>query len=171
MISQAELRMLFQYNKATGNFIRKVKTAIATNVGDKSGYTNRQGYVQMRVHGKTYQAHSLAWLYVFGEIPELIDHIDGNRSNNAIANLRIADKSINGFNREKKSDSSSVFKGVLWSKKYGKWESKINAEGKRKHLGYFHCEQEAAHAYNKAAIELHGEYARLNPVGAKGGAA
>ncbi len=170
MISQSELQKLFKYNKETGDFIRKVKTAIATSVGEKAGYKNKQGYVQMRIQGKTYQAHALAWLYMFGEIPTLIDHIDGNRSNNAITNLRIADRSINGFNREKKSESSSVFKGVLWSKKYGKWESKINASGKRKHIGYFHSEQEAGHAYNKSAIELHGEYARLNPVGMKGGA-
>lgn len=171
MISQAELHNLFLYNQDTGYFIRKVETSVATKIGDMAGYTNRQGYVQMRVHGKTYQAHSLAWLYVFGEMPSLIDHIDGNRSNNAITNLRIADRSMNGFNREKKCASSSVFKGVLWSKKYGKWEAKISANRKRKHIGYFKCEQEAAHAYNKAAIELHGEYARLNPVGMKGGAA
>ena len=168
MISQTELHRLFLYNKETGGFIRKVKTAIATNIGDKAGYVNKQGYVQMRVHGKTYQAHSLAWLYVFGEMPALIDHIDGDRSNNAITNLRIADRSTNGFNREKKSESSSMFKGVLWSKKHCKWEAKINANRKRKHLGHFQCEQEAAHAYNKAAIELHGTYARLNPVGVKG---
>ena len=112
MISQSELQKLFKYNKETGDFIRKVKTAIATSVGEKAGYKNKQGYVQMRIQGKTYQAHALAWLYMFGEIPTLIDHIDGNRSNNAITNLRIADRSINGFNREKKSESSSVFKGV-----------------------------------------------------------
>lgn len=170
MISQADLHRIFEYNSDTGIFTRKIKTAIATKIGERAGYTNKQGYIQIRALGKTYQAHSLAWLYVFGEMPALIDHIDGNRSNNAITNLRIADRSINGFNREKKSESSSVFKGVLWSKKYCKWEAKINANRKRKHLGYFQCEQEAAHAYNKAAIELHGEYARLNPVGSKGGA-
>jgi hypothetical protein len=170
MITQAEIHRLFEYNADTGAFVRKVKTAIAAKVGDKAGYLNKQGYIQMRVAGKTYQAHSLAWLYVHGEIPAMLDHIDGDRSNNAINNLRIADKSINGFNREKKSDSSSVFKGVLWSKKYKKWEAKINANRKRTHLGYFDCEQEAAHAYNKSAVELHGEYARLNPVGVKGGA-
>lgn len=170
MITQNELHRIFDYNKETGVFIRKVKTAIATKIGETAGCLNNQGYVQMRVFGKTYQAHTLAWLYVNGSIPKCIDHIDGNRSNNAIANLRIADKTLNGFNREKKSESSSVFKGVLWSKKYGKWESKITANGKRKHLGYFNDEQEAAHAYNKAAIYLHGEYARLNPVGVKGGA-
>ena len=170
MIAQSDLKILFEYNPETGVFIRKVKTAIATNVGDEAGYLNKQGYVQMRVFGKTYQAHSLAWLYVFGDFPALIDHIDGNRSNNAIENLRVANHSINGFNREKKSESSSVFKGVLWSKKYRKWESKITALGKRRHLGYFISEQEAAHAYNKSAIALHGEYARLNPIGTKGGA-
>ena len=168
MITQSELQRLFEYNEKTGVFVRKVKTAIATRVGEQSGYLNNQGYVRMRVNGKTYQAHALAWLYVFGELPNLIDHIDGKRSNNAINNLRVANKSINGFNREKKSVSSSIFKGVLWNKKCRKWESKINANGKRKHLGFFSYEQEAAHAYNKAAIELHGEYARLNPIGVKG---
>ena len=170
MITQADLIRLFDYDLSTGVFIRRVKTAIATKIGDEAGFVDSEGYVQMRVLGKTYRAHKLAWLYVFGEVPELIDHIDGNRSNNSISNLRIADKSTNGFNREKKHQSSSVFKGVLWSKKYNKWEAKINANKKRRHIGYFDCEQEAGHAYNKAAIELHGEYARLNPIGEKGGA-
>lgn len=169
MITQEELHRLFEYDTQTGEFIRKVRTARATSIGEKAGYLNNIGYVQMRVECNNYLAHRLAWLYMHGEIPEIIDHIDGNRSNNAIENLRVADICINGFNREKKSKSSSIFKGVTWSKKYKKWESNITCRGKRKHIGYFHCEQEAGHAYNKASIELHGEYARLNPVGAKEG--
>lgn len=165
MITQADLLRLFEYNSVTGVFVRKVKTAIATKVGEVAGCLDSEGYVHIRVMGKSYRAHKLAWLYVYGDMPKLIDHIDGNKSNNAICNLRLADKSKNGFNRKKTPVFSSIFKGVVWSKKYQKWEAKINAGGKRHYLGYFHCEHEAAHAYNKAAIELHGEYARLNPIG------
>jgi len=160
MISQSELQKLFKYNKETGDFIRKVKTAIATSVGEKAGYKNKQGYVQMRIQGKTYQAHALAWLYMFGEIPTLIDHIDGNRSNNAITNLRIADRSINGFNREKKSESSSVFKGVLWSKRLQKWFVQIKVDGKQKYCGSYSSIEEAIRVAKEMRRQYHAEFAR-----------
>ena len=171
MITQSELKHLFDYNHKTGVFTRNVKIASATKVGEVAGYKNPRGYIHMRINSKTYSAHRIAWLYVYGVHPtDLIDHIDGNPSNNAIDNLRMADKSFNGFNRQKQAKkSSSVFKGVHWSKCNKKWEVNINIAGtKRMHIGVFEDEQEAAHAYNKAAIRFHGEYASLNPIGLKG---
>lgn len=92
------------------------------------------------------------------------DHIDGNGLNNTRANLRSASSSQNAFNRRIPSTNSSGFKGVSWHKRIRKWQAKIGCQGKVTYLGYFATAEEAARAYNAAARELFGEYARLNEV-------
>lgn len=91
-----------------------------------------------------------------------IDHIDGNGLNNTRANLRLATPGQNVFNRDKPSSNTSGYKGVHWYEARRKWQAYIQVEGKRKHLGYHPTAEEAAIAYDIAARELHGEYARLN---------
>jgi hypothetical protein len=91
-----------------------------------------------------------------------IDHKDGNGLNNTRDNLRKVTASQNAANRVSHANTSSKYKGVCWHKRQGKWIGTINKEGKRTHLGYFTDEVEAAKAYDKAAIELYGEFARLN---------
>lgn len=91
-----------------------------------------------------------------------IDHKDGDGLNNSRSNLRVCDNSQNMANRVSCKNSSSKFKGVSWSKKSRKWQSTIRKNGKLYSLGYFENEIEAALAYNKAAIEKHGEFAKLN---------
>ncbi|WP_169426548.1 AP2/ERF family transcription factor [Curvibacter lanceolatus] len=98
---------------------------------------------------------------------KLVDHIDGNKLNNLRSNLRIASKGENTCNQMKTSNTSSQFKGVTLLKK-NKWRAQIQINKKRFYLGEHDNEHDAAHAYNKAAIRLHGDFARLNPVGFKG---
>jgi len=91
-----------------------------------------------------------------------VDHIDGNKKNNTKNNLRIASLSQNQWNRKKNTNSTSRFKGVHWSKADKRWKASIRVNSKPYHLGLFNVEQEAAEAYNKAALKHFGEFAYIN---------
>ena len=94
-----------------------------------------------------------------------VDHINGNKTNNCIENLRWAFDNENNMNSRKTSKrTSSIYKWVHWSKWHNKWKATIVKDRKAIHLGYFHDEKEAAKAYNDKAIELFGEFACLNDV-------
>lgn len=94
---------------------------------------------------------------------EDIDHGDGNGLNNQKVNLRICTRSQNCMNR-RIARGKSEYKGACWHKRIGKWQVRIQVDGKRVHLGYFESEDEAGKAYNKAAKKYFGEYAYLNEV-------
>lgn len=94
-----------------------------------------------------------------------VDHINGNRLDNRKSNLRISTCSENLRNRGPQANNSSGYKGVIFDKARGKWRAEICVEKRRKYLGRFSSPIEAAMAYNKAAIELHGEYAYQNKIG------
>jgi hypothetical protein len=93
------------------------------------------------------------------------DHINGNKLDNRRKNLRICTRSENLGNSKKHENSTSQFKGVSWSNRYGKWEAHINKDKKSFYLGRFLNEQTAAMAYNKAAKKKFGEFARINSIG------
>lgn len=93
---------------------------------------------------------------------QVIDHIDGNPSNNRKSNLRICTVSENGFNRSKQKNNTSGVKGVSWDKKSQKWLAQIMSNCKQYRIGLFDTIKEASDAYDAKAIELHGEFARLN---------
>ena len=94
-----------------------------------------------------------------------VDHINGDKTNNCISNLRWAFDNENNMNSRKTSKrTSSIYKGVHWSKWHNKLKATIVKDRKSIHLGYFHDEKEAAKAYNDKAIELFGEFACLNDV-------
>jgi hypothetical protein len=95
---------------------------------------------------------------------EQVDHINMDTLDNRRCNLRIATKGQNMRNRGPTARSTSGYKGVHWSKSANKWVAEIQMNGKKKYLGVFASADEAALAYNKAAIQLHGEFARLNKV-------
>lgn len=105
---------------------------------------------------------------VVGKPPKsyVVDHINGNRLDNRKCNLRFVTNQQNLFNRQKivKENSSSHYKGVSRMPGRNKWRSRIMISGKEEHLGCYSSEREAALAYNKAAIEYHGEYANLNKI-------
>lgn len=90
------------------------------------------------------------------------DHINGNRLDNRKCNLRIVTKQQNQWNRSSTGKGSSKHKGVYFSKQKNKWLSKIQKDFKEYHIGFFATENEAVIAYNKKAVELFGEYAKLN---------
>ena len=94
----------------------------------------------------------------------VVDHIDRDKTNNAVYNLRYITKCQNQMNKSKGilKQYASQYKGV--SKSKGKWQARMRFQGKNYHLGFYDLEEEAATAYNMKALELAGDYACLNPI-------
>jgi hypothetical protein len=159
------LRDLLSYNPETGEFVWRVTVSSRAMAGFVAGCVYAQKltrYRGIRVDGRLYKAHRLAWLYVHGVWPaEQLDHIDGDGANNRIANLRQATNSENNRNRKVRYDSASGCKGVNFHKGNRKWRAHIRLNGRQKHLGYFSSAEEAYAAYCLAAPEIHGQFARI----------
>jgi len=162
---QQRLKERYTYRDGNLYFKEKGKTY---NVGDKAGSLNKKnGYVYVRFNGGKKLLHRLIFAYFNNYMPKFIDHIDGNNSNNMIENLRPCTASQNGGNsRKNKSYFSTPYKGVSIAKRKfkDKYRAIIRHMDKNIHLGFFDTEIEAAQAYNKKALELHGEFARLNQI-------
>jgi hypothetical protein len=131
------------------------------------GTDNGSGYhifgVSKASVSKHFRCHKVAWFLHYGEWPDgHIDHINRDKQDNRMVNLRLASSSENGMNSSKQKGATSQYKGVSWYAKYKKWRSTIMKDGVQKHLGHYNTEEEAARAYDKAAKEIFGEYANLN---------
>lgn len=144
------------------------KVARSSNVKPDQvvGYQNHLGYWQVKLtldgESRKYLAHRLVYLLQTGVDPGemLVDHVNGLSDP---LTLRLATHAENTrYQSASRQGTSSRFKGVSWNKGRRKWEAFIAKGGKQRHLGLFICEKEAAAAYNEAAIELHGEFAKLN---------
>lgn len=156
-ISTERLRELLDFDPEAGAFT----WLKGRRAGVRAGCTNARGYVSIKIGGVQYLAHRLAWQHVNGDVPPTgIDHIDGNPSNNAISNIRLATQSENKQNARKQSNNTSGFKGVTWRKRDCKWQANIKCQDKLLHLGVFTDIHEAAAAYAAKARELHGEFYR-----------
>ena len=154
-LSLERLHELLHYNPRTGLFVRKVRAGNSAPVGTIAGGFNRKGYRIIRVDGRRYLASRLAWFYVHGRWPkDEIDHRNGVRDDNRLANLREASHSENQQNRRKAHKSNATgFLGV--SPNEGKFRAQIKINGNRLHLGNFATPQEAHAAYVKAKRKLH----------------
>ena len=109
-ISLEELQACVHYDPVTGIFTR-IGSRKKQYIGKRAGTLHHSGYRFINIHGKVYAEHRLAWLYMYGEIlTEMVDHIDGNRSNNKISNLRCATRFNNTSNAIKRKDNSSGVK-------------------------------------------------------------
>jgi hypothetical protein len=126
--------------------------------GQRAGGVCKDGYRRISVLGKSYAAHRLAWLFMNGQLPNgQLDHIDGDRDNNSLANLRIATPSENQQNLRGSRIGKVVPAplGVTFNKNVQKWQSQIKLNGKSKYLGLFDNPQEAHAAYLAAKSEIH----------------
>jgi hypothetical protein len=151
-LTQEVLKSELAYNEQTGAF---VWCRIGSPGFGRTVQTlNESGYVVMHVLGRLYRAHRLAWLYVHGVMPtQEIDHINRDRADNRIANLRLATSSQNKQNTPLRCDNTSGFRGV--TKKRRKWEARIDVDGKAIRLGVFPTPEEASAARQAAAAALH----------------
>lgn len=171
-ITYERVRQLFAYDPSTGilkwrvdRFCANGKGRKIVKAGDEAGSIVKSGtgkcvYRQVRADYILYQVHSIIWLYMTGEFPALVDHHDMDGLNNRFVNLRLADKSKNGANRDAPSNNTSGFKGVYWDKSHSRWAVEIWHEDKKYRLGRFRDLTVAAAVYAAKARELFGEFAR-----------
>lgn len=153
-LTAERLRALISYNPMTGMFYR-IEPASNIQSGPVSPRKSVNGYLRMRIDGKLYTLHRLAWLYMTGCFPEHgIDHIDGDRSNNIWLNLRGATALQNSQNIAAKSIALSGLRGA-YPMASGRWQSKIKSAGKYFALGTFDSAIEAHQAYIAAKLKLH----------------
>ena len=155
------LREHMVYVQETGTFMWKVPGPGRT-VGKVLGSVNKLGYMQLKVAGVIYYAHRLAWFYVYGEWPKLqVDHIDGNKTNNSIANLRDCTAAQNSA-RRRVSAKIAPARGVF---PHGPgFVARIHHNGVRHYLGYFAKLDDAKAAYAAKAKEIHGEFAHVEKI-------
>ena len=137
-LTQKKLKQILNYDPDTGIFTYKVKFCRKIRAGSVAGTLDKDGYIRIKISGKLYKAHRLAWLYVHGYFPEYeIDHKDRNKSNNRINNLRHASSQCNKRNVGLRQDNTSGIKGVGWDKKSDKWRVQITVNNKNYYLGLF----------------------------------
>jgi len=145
----------FRYEPGSGLIYRKIKVSTNTCVGQLVG--NRQyanGYGMIGFEQKKYSSHRLAWLLHNGEWPkQQIDHINGNRIDNRIVNLRDVNCAENNRNRPIAKNNNSGHVGVSWDKDKNKWKAYIDIAGKTKTLGAYKLLSDAIVARSAASIE------------------
>ncbi|CAN7192555.1 HNH endonuclease [Acidovorax sp. LjRoot117] len=150
-LTSARLREIVSYDKSTGIFISRIDIAGNVFTGKPRGTILHRGYIGIRVDGRRYLAHRLAWLYVHGVFPDgYIDHINGNTSDNRIENLRAVTQSENMHNTKLRRDNTSGFRGVSMNKQTKHWVAQLRLQGKVICLGTFATPADASAAYEKA---------------------
>ena len=155
------VRELFIYNEHTGILTRRISAGSRSQVGEVVGWKNNKGYLNVGIDSRKYPLHQVIWAYVYGEWPRVdVDHINCNKSDNRLENLRLATRQENQWNTGVRSSNSSGFKGVSFHKHSGKWQAQICINWKNKHIGKFDSPQLAHEAYCKAAALLRGEFGR-----------
>lgn len=164
MLAQNDVRRLFDYDPVSGELIWKRRDGDSRAVtrfnrmfaGKAAGCTkNSRGYVNIHYKRASYQAHRLIWLHVHGELPELIDHIDRDKANNRLSNLRPATHSQNNFNC---SRSRGADRGV-YETPNGRWQARLFKDRKFQYLGTFDKKEDALEAFRVGAQKLFGEFA------------
>jgi len=157
-ITQAELKELLDYDPETGIFTWKVCRG-GKQIGRVAGYMHNSGYRYTEIDHQHYALHRLAWLYVHGKYPNdslEIDHINGVRDDNRIANLRLATRAQQMQNKAVYSNSTTKLPGITFHKASGKYAARLNVNGKQIWLGLFDTVEAAWEARQKAKAEHHG---------------
>lgn len=158
-ITAERLRSLLRYNECTGEFFWIAPPWNHANLAGQRAGSDSNGYTLIKIDGRKYKAHRLAWLYVKGAWPRSrLDHRDGRTTNNRIANLREATPSQNCANSRKRS-GKQVAKGVRRLPS-GNFQARIRSESKLETIGTFSTEEAAAQAYFDRARALYGDFAR-----------
>jgi hypothetical protein len=150
---------LFLFDCIDGSLYWKNPTHGKAIKGSKAGFINNDGYYQISIYGKKFKEHQIVYLIKNGFIPKEIDHINGNRTDNRIENLREVTRSQNMCNKTTNKLNTSGSKNVSWKAKINKWQVAINFNGKRKYIGVFEDFEFAELVATEARNKYHGEYA------------
>lgn len=158
MITHARLRELFVYDRKSGNFIRRISTGRngCHRAGEHAGTIQNHGYLVITADKQRYVAHRLAWFYVYGVWPiGDLDHINEDKLDNRISNLREATRKQNMQNVRRHKHNTSGYKGVAWHSQRGKWRAYIFDSYQQIHLGLFESKEAAFAARSKAEKQYH----------------
>jgi hypothetical protein len=147
-----------------GNLFRKSKPKGRSKPIDQpiGSIDKVTGYIKFQLKGKNYRVHRLIYLMVHKTLPKYIDHINGNRADNRIENLREASKTNNNQNSSIRSDNTSGTRGVSWNSQTNSWRVTIYVEGKQKHLGLFKDLELATLVAEEASIKFYKEFSPIN---------
>jgi hypothetical protein len=151
-----EITDIIEYCETDGLLRWKINRTNGVKAGDVAGSRNHDGYLRVKVLGKHYAAHRLAWFLHYGEFPSMeIDHINRNRADNRIVNLRVVTTSENAMNAGMRKSNTTGFIGVVLHKQTGKYQAQIKANGVPHYLGLFGNLSSAHAAYKSAKETLH----------------
>jgi hypothetical protein len=151
------LRETLDYDAVTGNLTYRALGPLKRRAGRIAGSIDQQGYRRIFIAGKLRAAHRLVWLHAYGDWPRGdIDHIDGDRHNNRLCNLRDVSRAVNIQNQWRaKATNRTGFLGCSLHEKSGKFRASIRINGRLKHLGIFESAESAHEAYRAAKREFH----------------
>ena len=161
-LTQKRLKELVYYNKEDGSFTSLVDWKRYCKKGDKIGRPASTGYTVISIDYKQYLAHRLAWFYEYNEWPKVIDHINHDKTDNKLSNIRNVSHSVNSKNYpSRRSINTSGARGVHWNKNSEKWTACIGVDYKTIHLGSFETKLDAfsarVEAENKYGFTIKGE--------------
>ena len=157
-LTQEQVLELLSY--ADGKLYWRKKTSKKTVVGAEAGTLRKtDGYRQIMISRRTYRTHRLIYLYHTGCLPEILDHINQNVSDNRIENLRSATRAENAYNCKLRPDNTSGVKGVTWCKNKRKWVARLYANRQVLNLGRFVAMQDAIDVVKAARQQYHGAFA------------
>lgn len=153
--SAERLRNLLDYDPETGVLRWKVRTDVGKRwnvryAGKVAGTVDGDGYLQIKIDDKSVMAHRLAWVIHYGTWPNIVDHIDGTRNNNRIANLRSVTRKLNQRNQKRHKSNTSGRTGVYWNRVTRLWVAAIKIGKKSHYLGSYSEFPEAVAARIKA---------------------
>jgi len=155
MITQELALEHFEYKDGYLYWKKHRKT---TMIGSLAGFESKK-YWYVGLKSKRYMLHRVIFLMFYGKLSQVIDHIDGNPSNNKIENLRSATQQENCYNSALRTNNTSGFKGVNWHKLRSKWKVEIRINGKKQHFGLFEDLELAALVAQEARNKYHKEFA------------
>ena len=157
MLTQEKLHELFDYSE--GQLLPKVKYSSKTKIGFPIGGLNTEGYVKTGLFKKDYYLHRLVFLFHHGYLPVFIDHIDHDKTNNKIENLRAANSHQNGWNTLTRVDNKSGIKNVHWYEPNKKWVVTMKINKKTIYFGSFDVLELAELVAYEARLKYHGQFA------------
>ena len=161
IITLDELHEILSYEPSTGLFRWTKWINGRPPIGTVAGFSTKNGYWAITLFQRRYYAHRLAWFYIHGTWPSnLLDHIDGNKLNNRLCNLREADVSQNSANSKKRCTNTTGYKGVFLDKRDNVYYARTKHRGEYINFGWFKDPYEAHLAYIAGVKAIHGEFAR-----------